>query len=74
LSTSSFSSRPTGGQLRTLPQHPEMKYFSRGEINDLAAKRLIRGMHIERAIDDYENGRRLPLSIVEVVLASALPG
>jgi 8-oxo-dGTP diphosphatase len=69
-----FSSRRIMGDVRTSPQHPEVRYFSRAEINDLAAKRLIRGTHIERAIDDYEDGKRLPLSIVEVVPASPLAG
>jgi 8-oxo-dGTP pyrophosphatase MutT (NUDIX family) len=68
-----FSSRPVGGRIRTSNEHPEVRYFSRAEIAGLAAERLIRGTHIERAIDDHVNGKRLPLSIVEIVPASPLP-
>lgn len=68
-----FSSRRIKGEVRASAQHPEVRYFSRAEISGLAAEGLIRGMHIARAIDDYENGKRLALSIVEVVPASPLP-
>jgi len=68
-----FSSRRITGDVRTSSQHPEVRYFSRAEIAGLAAEGLLRGTHIARAIDDCENGKRLPLSIVEIVPASPLP-
>lgn len=68
-----FSARPVDGQLAPSPQHPEVSYFSRAEFAELAGRRMIRGAHIERAIDDYESGRQFPLSLVEVVAASPLP-
>lgn len=68
-----FSSRRIKGDVRTSSEHPEVRYFSRAEVDGLAAERLIRGAHITRAIDDHESGKRLPLSIVQVVPASPLP-
>ncbi len=68
-----FAAAVAAGELAPSPQHPEVRYFTRAEIADLSAERMIRGTHIERAIADYEGGRRLPLSLVEVVPASRLP-
>jgi ADP-ribose pyrophosphatase YjhB (NUDIX family) len=69
-----FACRAVGGKLRTSPQHPEVRYFSRAEVAELARERLIRGTHIERAIDHHQQGKRLPLELVEIVPASPLPG
>jgi ADP-ribose pyrophosphatase YjhB (NUDIX family) len=68
-----FSSHVVGGALGPSSEHPEVRYFSVAEIADLAASRLIRGAHIERAIADHEEGRRMPLSLIQVVPASLLP-
>lgn len=67
-----FACRAVGGSVSTYPAHPEVGYFSRAEVADLARERLIRGTHIERAIDAYERGTRLPLELVETVPASPL--
>jgi 8-oxo-dGTP diphosphatase len=68
-----FACHAVDGELRTSSQHPEVRYFSRAEVAELARERLIRGTHIERAIDDHARGKRLPLELVEVVPASPLP-
>ena len=67
-----FACRAVGGQLRTSTQHPEVRYFTRAEVAELGRERLIRGTHIERAIDDHARGKQLPLELVEVVPASPL--
>ncbi len=68
-----FASRVTGGATATSPEHPEVRYLTRGEIAALAADSLVRGSHIERAIDAHANGARLPLELIEVVPASPFP-
>jgi ADP-ribose pyrophosphatase YjhB (NUDIX family) len=67
-----FVCHAVGGELCTSPQHPEVRYFSRAEVAELALERLIRGTHIERAIDDHARGKQLPLDLVEVVPPSPL--
>jgi ADP-ribose pyrophosphatase YjhB (NUDIX family) len=68
-----FAAIPIGGQLASSLEHPEVAYFSRDEIAALAERRRLRGAHIERAIDAYEAGVDLPLSLVQVVEPSPLP-
>ena len=67
-----FACRAVGGELRTSAQHPDVRYFTRAEVAELARERLVRGTHIERAIDDHARGKKLPLELVEVVPASPL--
>jgi 8-oxo-dGTP diphosphatase len=62
-----FACRSVGGELRASPQHPDVRYCTRAEVAELARERLIRGTHIERAIDDHARGKQLPLELVEVV-------
>lgn len=68
-----FASRVVGGDLATSSAHPEVGFFTRAEIRDLAGRRLLRGTHIELAIDDHARGQRLPLDVLHVVPASRLP-
>jgi ADP-ribose pyrophosphatase YjhB (NUDIX family) len=68
-----FASTVLGGQLATSDAHPEVRFFTRAEITALAGRRLLRGSHIERAIDDHARGQQLPLDLLCVVPASALP-
>lgn len=68
-----FASRVTSGSVTTSEAHPEVRYFSRPEVSDLAARRLLRGTHIELAIDAHASGHRLPLDILDIVPASPLP-
>ena len=68
-----FASRVVDGELRASPDHPEVRWFSRGEIAALAAEHLIRGMHIQRAISDYERGATAPIETIQIVPASPLP-
>ena len=67
-----FAADRVGGQLAPSSGHPEIGYFSRAQIATLASHGMIRGKHIEAAIDDFEAGRSVPLSIVQVVPASPL--
>jgi ADP-ribose pyrophosphatase YjhB (NUDIX family) len=68
-----FASKPTGGVVAASDLHPEAAYLSRADIAELGRKRMLRGTHIERAIDAFETGAELPLTLVEVVEASPLP-
>ena len=68
-----FASRVVGGDLRASADHPEVRWFSRAEIVALAADRLMRGMHIAAAINDYDRGASVPLETIRVVPASPLP-
>lgn len=68
-----FASRVIGGKIATSEAHPEVRYFTRAEVTDLSARRLMRGSHIELAMDAHALGQRLPLDLVRVVPASPLP-
>jgi len=68
-----FASHVTGGDLATSSEHPEVRYLTRAEIAELAARGLVRGSHIEQAIDAHANGAWLPLELIEVVPASPFP-
>jgi ADP-ribose pyrophosphatase YjhB (NUDIX family) len=68
-----FASSVIGGKIATSDAHPEVRYFTRAEVADLAARRLLRGSHIELAIDAHAVGQRLPLDLLRVVPASPLP-
>jgi ADP-ribose pyrophosphatase YjhB (NUDIX family) len=69
-----FASRVVAGVVATSPEHPEVRYLTRAEIDELAAAGLIRGSHIVRAIDAHACGTRLPLGLIEVVPASPFRG
>jgi ADP-ribose pyrophosphatase YjhB (NUDIX family) len=68
-----FASTIIGGKIATSDAHPEVRYFTRAEVSDLAARRLLRGSHIELAIEAHAVGQRLPLDLLRVVPASPLP-
>ncbi len=68
-----FASRVTGGTIATSVAHPEVRYFTREEVADLSARRLLRGSHIELAMDAHALGQRLPLDLLRSVPASPLP-
>ena len=68
-----FVARPLAGKIAASSAHPEVRYFSRAEVAALAADGMIRGTHIERAIDQYEAGNALPLSLIQLVAASPQP-
>ena len=68
-----FAAEVTGGAIVITEAHPEVRYFERAEVADLARRRLLRGSHIELAIDGHARGQRLPLEILRVVQPSPLP-
>ena len=68
-----FASRVTAGEIVVSEAHPEVRYFTRAEVSDLARRRLLRGSHIEPAMDAHARGQRLPLDILQVVPNSPLP-
>ena len=45
-----FASHVVGGVLTESAEHPEVRYFSKSEITELAAGNLVRGAHIQLAI------------------------
>lgn len=62
-----FFSRVVGGELRSSDAHPEVRYFSKEELDEMVVQRAIRGRHIPAAIADHEAGRHMPTSTVQVV-------
>jgi hypothetical protein len=68
-----FASEPIAGLVESSARHLGVAYFSRAEIAELDRKRMLRGAHIERAIDAFEAGIKLPVSLLGVVEASPLP-
>ena len=68
-----FASTVTGGDIVTSDAHPEVRYFTRAEVADLSTRRLLRGSHIELAMDDHAAGQSLPLDLLRVVPPSPLP-
>jgi ADP-ribose pyrophosphatase YjhB (NUDIX family) len=61
-----FASSIIGGEIVTSAAHPEVRYFTRAEVADLSARHLLRGSHIELAMDAHALGQRLPLDLVQV--------
>jgi ADP-ribose pyrophosphatase YjhB (NUDIX family) len=68
-----FATSVVGGELTTSDAHPEVRWFDRGEIAAMGRELLLRGTHIELALDDYAAGRRLPRDAIRTVNASPLP-
>jgi ADP-ribose pyrophosphatase YjhB (NUDIX family) len=66
-----FASTIESGEPTASDEHPEVRFFTREEIAELSARRLLRGMHIVPALDVYERGDTIPG--VAVVAASPLP-
>lgn len=68
-----FASHVVGGMVTTSPSHPVVQYFTRNEIAAMAADGLIRGTHIELAIDDHSAGSHLPSDLIQIVPPSPSP-
>ena len=68
-----FASTVTGGEIVISDAHPEVRYFTRAEVADLSTRRLLRGSHIELAMDAHAAGQSLPLDLLRVVPGSRLP-
>lgn len=66
-----FASRIESGDPTPSDEHPEVRFFAREEIAQLAEQRLLRGMHIVPALDAYDRGETV--RDVEIVPASPLP-
>ena len=67
-----FAARAVGGAATPSADHPEVAWLTRAEIAALGEKRLLRGTHIEPALDAFERGASAP--VPAVVAASLLPG
>lgn len=68
-----FATSVVGGELMTSDAHPEVRWFDRDEIAAMGNQLLLRGTHIELALDDYAAGRRLAQDAIRTVHASPLP-
>ena len=68
-----FASTIVGGEVTTSDAHPEVCWFTREEVAALGRQLLLRGTHIEVAIDDHAAGRRLPADTIREVEPSPLP-
>jgi 8-oxo-dGTP diphosphatase len=65
-----FAATVVGGQATTSAEHPELRWCSRADVAELSVGGLLRGRHIERAIDAHAAGVALPLDLVELVEGS----
>lgn len=61
-----FKSKIVSGKLTTTEEHPEVKFYSPEEINELDKKGLIRTPYITKAIKKYLDGDFLDLSVLEL--------
>lgn len=68
-----FASRVVGGAIRVSDAHPIVRYFTRVEIAGLARDGLLRGSHIELALDHHAQGRKLPTDTLQNVPPSPFP-
>ncbi|HUS60684.1 MAG TPA: NUDIX hydrolase [Acidimicrobiales bacterium] len=68
-----FASHRVGGDLQTSVAHPEVRFFDRVELADLARRLLLRGTHILAAIEDHAAGQATPLSAIRIMESSPLP-
>ena len=68
-----FAAAVVGGEATISAEHPELRWCSRADLAELSVGGLLRGRHVERAIDAHAAGIALPLDLVEVVEASPLP-
>lgn len=68
-----FAGTVVGGEATTSDEHPELRWCSRADVAELSVGGLLRGRHIERAIDAHAAGLALPLDLVELLEASPLP-
>lgn len=67
-----FAARAVGGAATPSADHPEVAWLTRAEIAALGEKRLLRGTHIEPALEAFERGASAP--VPALVAASLLPG
>lgn len=68
-----FAATTVGGSATTSDEHPELRWCSRADVAELSVGGLLRGRHIERAVDAHAAGVALPLDLIELVAASPLP-
>ncbi len=68
-----FYSEVTGGSVAPSTIHPVARYFSTAEIDELVAKRMVRGRHIPLAISDHSRGQRFPVDIIQTVPVMGRP-
>ena len=68
-----FQSTITGGEIRTSPEHPEVRFVSMSEVERLVADNMIRGRHVPIAVAAALAGQTLDDKVVTVVAASTPP-
>ena len=68
-----FESEVVGGVITPTAAHPEVRFVSFDEVEQLAAAHRLRGTHVLRSLRALRSGRRLPLALVELVPASPPP-
>lgn len=66
-----FAATIVGGTVAASPAHPEVGFLARDEVAELGRRRLLRGTHVEPALDAFAAGAAQPP--VAVVAASPFP-
>ena len=60
-----FASEVLSGKIQTSREHPIVKYFSLGEIQEMHKKKMLRSVWLCDAINDYIAGEKSDLSVVK---------
>jgi ADP-ribose pyrophosphatase YjhB (NUDIX family) len=62
-----FAAEIIGGEENLMQETLEIGYFSKSEIQEMVKNKLLRFSDALRIIEDYESGKRFPLSCVTVL-------
>ncbi len=65
-----YEGRPVAGEVTTSEEHPEVVWLTLAEIEDLHARGLVRGGHVQIAVRRSEQNDPVPNDVVTQVEAS----
>ena len=62
-----FKSNITSGKTTPTEKHPEVKFFSYGELKEMERKGLLRSQYIMKSITDHKEGKLYDLSVIKTI-------